>query len=146
MASFAFPGVELKRAAMIERETRASSAPAAATILLVEDEALIRTVMAEGLRDEGFTVIEAADAAEALAVLAAGLQVDVLFTDVRMPGTMDGLALARVVARTRPDIGVIVTSGHLVERPSELEEPILPKPYLIPEAVRRIRRVLDRRP
>jgi CheY-like chemotaxis protein len=146
MASLAFRNVESKRAAMIEREARASSSPAAATILLVEDEALIRTVMAEGLRDEGFTVIEAAHAAEALAVLAAGLQVDVLFTDVRMPGTMDGLALARVVARTRPDIGVIVTSGHFVERPSELAEPILPKPYLIPEAVRRIRRVLDRLP
>ena len=110
----------------------------------VEDEALIRTVMAEGLRDEGFTVIEAADAAEALAVLASGLPVDILFTDVRMPGTMDGLALARVVTRTRPDIGVIVTSGHVVDRPAELAEPILPKPYLIPEAVRRIRRILDR--
>ncbi len=131
---------------MIERETRADSSPATATILLVEDEALIRTVVAEGFRDEGFTVIEAADAAEALAVLAAGLQVDVLFTDVRMPGTMDGLTLARVVSRTRPDIGIIVTSGHFVERPSEVPEPILPKPYMIPEAVRRVHRVLDRRP
>ena len=129
---------------MIERDVRVEGAPANAGILLVEDEALIRTVVAEGLRDEGFTVIEAADASEALAVLAAGLPVDVLFTDVRMPGTMDGLALARVVMERRPDIAILVTSGHHVERPAGLAEPILPKPYLIPDAVRRVRRMLGR--
>lgn len=131
---------------MIERDVQAESAPASASILLVEDEALIRTVIAEGLRDEGFTVIEAADAAEALAVLAAGLSVDVLFTDVRMPGTMDGLALARVVRDRRPDIGILVTSGHHVERPPGIAEPVLPKPYLVPEAVRRVRRILGIEP
>jgi CheY-like chemotaxis protein len=135
--------VLLTRAAMIERDMLADGAPASASVLLVEDEALIRTVVAEGLRDEGFTVIEAANAAEALAVLASGLPVDLLFTDVRMPGTMDGLALARVVMRTRPDIGILVTSGHHVDRPDGFSEPILPKPYLIPEAVRRVRRILE---
>lgn len=56
---------------------------------------------------------------------------------------MDGLALVRVVTKTRPDIRILVTSGHHVDRPEGLAQPILPKPYLIPDAARRIRLLLD---
>ena len=66
-------------------------------VLVVEDEILVRLTMADCLRAAGYVVVEAANATEALAVLTSGEPVDVIFTDVRMPGAMDGLMLARWV-------------------------------------------------
>ncbi|MEG3175142.1 response regulator [Sphingomonas sp. RB3P16] len=82
------------------------------TVLLVEDEVLIRIVAADMLTDSGFTVLEAGDAAEALEMLATHKDIGVLFTDVNMPGQMDGIELAAQVVRLHPEIKVIVTSGR----------------------------------
>jgi CheY-like chemotaxis protein len=79
--------------------------PRRIAVLLAEDEELIHFVAAEALRDEGFEVIEAAHAEDALASLETHATViHVLFTDIHMPGTMDGLALAHHTARTGPGL------------------------------------------
>jgi CheY-like chemotaxis protein len=79
---------------------------------LVEDEVLIRMMLADDLRDVGHHVIEACDADEAIALLP-HITPDLIITDVRMPGSMDGLGLLAHVRSTSPDLPVIVTSAHL---------------------------------
>ena len=81
-------------------------------VLLVEDEALIRMAMADALRDEGFAVIEAAYSKEAISAVKGGMRPDVLFTDIRMPGDMDGVALAGVLQDQLPHLRVYIASGH----------------------------------
>lgn len=89
-----------------------SSSPSARTVLVVEDEILIRMLAADSLEDSGYRVLEAADAAEALRILEEHEEVDVLFTDVNMPGPMDGIDLAGMMHDRRPDLGLIITSGR----------------------------------
>jgi two-component system, response regulator PdtaR len=100
------------------------------TVLLVEDEALVRLLMADILEDAGFRVIEAANAWAALNWLEGGEDVHVLFTDVHMPPGIDGLELARRVKQRWPSIGLVITSG--LARPSAEEiadhGTFLPKP------------------
>ena len=108
--------------------------PRQGQILVVEDDVLMRTMIAEELRGAGLSVIEAASADEALSCFAAGAAIDLLFTDVQMPGSIDGLELARRVSRLRPALPVIVTSG--AGRPSAgVAGSFLPKPYDIERAV-----------
>src|SRR6202035_5644498 len=80
-------------------------------ILIVEDEALVRLSAVGMLEDAGFRMIEAANSDEALELLAADSDVQLLFTDVNMPGTIDGLALVRQVRDRWPHIGIMVASG-----------------------------------
>jgi CheY-like chemotaxis protein len=90
-------------------------------VLVVEDEALIRMFAAEVLEEEGgFKVLEAANADEALTILHVRHDVRVLCTDINMPGTMDGAALARLVDMKWPGIGLIVTSGRPAPGKGEL--------------------------
>src|SRR5580698_10091731 len=86
--------------------------PPPETILFVEDEALIRMDMAEFLRECGYQVHEASNADEAVAVLNSKLAIDLVITDVRMTGDMDGVALAEWIAEHRPGVEVILTSGR----------------------------------
>ncbi len=102
-------------------------------VLLVEDEYLIRADTADILADEGFAVLEAPDAEEALGMLAGGTEVAVLFTDVNLPG-MSGLQLARKVAERWPHIRVLVTSGHVHPAADEFPGQFIGKPYM-PQAV-----------
>jgi two-component system, response regulator PdtaR len=108
------------------------------TVLVVEDEGLVRLDAVETLRDAGFAVVEAANAEQALAVVARDESVDLLFTDINMPGPIDGLELARRVIRLRPRIHLLLTSGKV--RPTSAQIPddgaFLAKPYS-PEAVTR---------
>jgi DNA-binding NtrC family response regulator len=82
------------------------------TVLLVEDEPLIRLFVAELLEDSGFKVVEAANATEALVLLQAGLEVNVLLTDVDMPNGCNGFELARKVHETRPETEILIMSGR----------------------------------
>ena len=82
------------------------------TILLVEDEVLIRMAMADALRGADFNVVEAAHADEALSILHAAVQIDLVMTDVRMPGTMDGLGLAMHLRETKPGLRLVIVSGE----------------------------------
>lgn len=80
---------------------------------MVEDEFLIRTVVSDHLRETGFSVVEACNGDEAITILKSGIMIDLVFTDVRMPGTTDGLGLLAYVKQTRPCVPVVMTSGHL---------------------------------
>lgn len=82
-------------------------------ILVVEDELLIRLLVSDELRNAGFDVIEAFNADEALTVLNSLVRIDLIISDVRMPGSIDGLGLLAVVRETFPTLPVIITSGHL---------------------------------
>ena len=103
-----------------------------ATVLVVEDEVLIRMLAADSLADSGYNVLEAGDAVEALKILESHGDIDVLFTDVNMPGPMDGLDLARLLQDRCPDIGLVVTSGRGTPDPARLpmSSLYLAKPYL----------------
>jgi CheY-like chemotaxis protein len=90
-----------------ERSTKAHTC-----ILLVEDELLIRLLIADELRDAGHHVIEACDADEAVIILET-IQPDLIISDVRMPGSMDGMGLLALVRQTLPGLPVVITSGHL---------------------------------
>ncbi len=83
------------------------------TIILVEDEALVRMVVAEDFRDAGYVVIECSSGDEAWDLLMTGAEVDLLFSDVHMPGRLDGLALATVAREKMPDLPIIIASGRL---------------------------------
>ncbi len=83
-----------------------------ARVLVVEDEPLLRMFNADMLIDAGFDVLEAADAIEALHLLETNDDIRVVFTDVEMPGAIDGFALALRIEAQWPEIGVLVTSGR----------------------------------
>lgn len=89
------------------------SEPVAARVLLVEDDVTLRLWIAEELRDAGFTVIEAKNADEASTLFASGSLVDLIFSDVRMPGSMNGLEFARQVKAQHPTLPIVITSGDL---------------------------------
>ena len=82
------------------------------TVLVVEDEVLIRLEITEYLRSQGFRVLEAANGDEAKQILSSGERIEVLFSDVNMPGNIDGLELAYWVRQNQPWIEVILTSGN----------------------------------
>jgi CheY-like chemotaxis protein len=99
-------------------------------LLIVEDEILVRMAMADELRAAGFSVLEAASGEEAAAVLESGLALDILLTDVRLPGALDGLALARSAREQRPGLRIIVVSGTAPETASRgLADAFIAKPY-----------------
>jgi two-component system, response regulator PdtaR len=89
-------------------------------ILIVEDEALIRLSAVGMLEDAGFRMIEAANSDEALGLLEADSDVQLLFTDVEMPGAIDGLALAKQVRDRWPHIRIVITSAKRQLQPDEL--------------------------
>lgn len=82
------------------------------TILLIEDEGLIRMATAAMLEDAGYHVLEAMNADEALVTLEAGNEIDIVITDVQMPGKIDGLELVEIIASKYPRIPSLVTSGR----------------------------------
>jgi CheY-like chemotaxis protein len=100
-------------------------------VLIVEDEFLLRMDAADMIAAAGFEAIAAANADEAIEILEARRDVTVIFTDIQMPGSMDGLKLARAVRGRWPPIKIIATSGHARVRETDLPEGgrFLCKPY-----------------
>jgi CheY-like chemotaxis protein len=126
------------------KKSRAEEDAHQPVVLVVEDEVLIRSAVAEYLRISGNLVVEAANAAEAISVFAAGVAIDVVFSDIQMPGTMDGLSLARWVYHHHPGIRVVLTSGNAdAARATEEAELFFPKPYRTAEVAIRIRLLLE---
>lgn len=116
-------------------------------ILLVEDEWLIRTMLAEELVNSGFAVREAEDSDQASDLIAQeAAMFSLLVTDIHMPGTLNGIGVARLLRALRPDIPVIYTTG----RPDVLnslgplgdKEVLLPKPYELSDLLITVRRLL----
>ena len=100
-------------------------------VLVVEDEFLLRMDAVDMIGDAGFDVIEAANADQAIEILEARRDISVIFTDIQMPGSMDGLRLARAVRGRWPPIKIVATSAHIGVRETDLPEGgrFLPKPY-----------------
>lgn len=130
----------------LDMQARSESQAVAPLVMVVDDEVLIRLMAVDILHDAGFEVVEACSADEAVDLLAAGIAVDVLFTDVNMPGTIDGLGLTAYVKGTHPTLPVILTSGgvpaHLLKEAGPAA--VVPKPYTEAELVRAVGSVLDR--
>lgn len=108
-----------------------SSAAEPPAVLVVEDESILRMVAVDMLEDAGFAVMEAPTADAAWTILEREAGVGVLFTDIDMPGTMDGLTLAGRVAERWPRIRLVVTSGRFALHDEDLPDSgrFLPKPY-----------------
>jgi CheY-like chemotaxis protein len=113
------------------------------TVLIVEDEPFVRLFGADLLEQAGFDVLQACDAGEALCVLETHPEVRAVFSDIQMPGSLDGLGLARRIYQRWPQIGIVLTSGHRVR--AEMiprEGRFLAKPYDGKALVRHIEEVI----
>lgn len=100
------------------------------TILVVEDQTFVRVMITDELRNAGFTVVETSNADEALVVLRHdSLDAHVLFSDVQMPGTIDGAELARLVRSEFPHLRVVLTSGIVKSIDGIEHDGFFPKPY-----------------
>jgi len=115
-------------------------------VLVVEDEMLLRMKAVDMVEDAGYTSTEAVDADEALAILQSRTDIALLFTDVQMPGSMNGLQLAHVVHERWPPIRIILASGQLKLSGSEipLESRFFGKPLQSDQVIAEMRRMLDR--
>jgi CheY-like chemotaxis protein len=115
------------------------------TVLIVENEALVRKELAVRLADMGLIVLVASDADEAIALLDSYPEIEVMFTDIRMPGTMDGVRLAHHVRHRWPPIRIIVASGLINTRLCELPvgSIFLSKPYAPDTLVEALTQMID---
>jgi DNA-binding NtrC family response regulator len=113
-------------------------------ILVVEDEFLIRMIVSDELRDADYDVIEACNADEALVILKSPVPVCLIISDVRMPGSMDGLGLLAEVRAVSPTLPVIITSGHLEPRLAIADGAtrFLGKPYALDAIIGAVREEL----
>jgi len=105
---------------------------------VVEDEVVLRMAVGAHLREAGFVVVEAVDADEAVDLLGANRAIQLVFSDIMMPGTMDGEQLAAWIGARYPEIRILLTSG-VTQRGSQ---PFLAKPYSFLELQRRIEEIL----
>lgn len=118
--------------------------PSLPIVLVVDDEPLLRMMAVDLVEEAGFQAVEASDADAALAIFEARTDIAVLFTDIRMPGSIDGLELARRVATRWPSTGIILTSGHC--RESDLEHipgSFFAKPYDAPRVAYRLSELVE---
>lgn len=114
-----------------------------AKVLVVEDETLISMWVEEALREAGHDVFSALNADRAIAILESDSEFDIVFTDIDMPGSMDGLKLAAYVRNRWPPVHLIIASGKHRPRLDEMptESVFLPKPYLPNDVIDAIQRV-----
>jgi two-component system, response regulator PdtaR len=113
-------------------------------MMIVEDEELVRAVAVEYFLDHGLNVVEAENADKALAMLNCRSDVRLVFTDINMPGSMDGLALAREVNRRWPQMLIVLTSGRGGVPAAKIPEAgeFIAKPYDFESLAERIRTLL----
>jgi CheY-like chemotaxis protein len=111
----------------------ATPLPATPTILVVEDEVLVRMAIAEYLRNCGFKVVEASNAFEAVDLIVSGLGLDLVFSDVRLANAAEGIVLAKWIKEHYPALRVILTSGHAdaAKKAAALcpDQQLIAKPY-----------------
>jgi CheY-like chemotaxis protein len=117
--------------------------PIKPVILVVEDETLIRMDIVEQIEAAGFEVLQATNADEAITILETDLRITIVFTDVDMPGSMDGIRLAQAVRGRWPPIKIIVTSGHFKVRDEDLPEGgmFFGKPYNPADVISSLRKL-----
>ena len=120
-----------------------SPAPEPTRVMIVEDDGLVRFPIAEALRDLGLEVIEASDAEEAWSYLLSGQTVDLIFSDIQMPGSMDGIELACRVQERFAHIIIVLTSGRRSRRSTDHPN-FLAKPYRLADVTRLITSLLEK--
>jgi CheY-like chemotaxis protein len=122
-----------------------TTSESAVAVLIVEDEPLIRMDAASLIEEAGFAVYEAANPEEAIKLLGEHADIRILFTDVDMPGSMDGLKLAAYVRRRWPPIKIIVASGHVRVRPEDMPAGgvFFTKPYRPEQITRQLREMVQ---
>jgi two-component system, response regulator PdtaR len=113
-------------------------------ILVVEDESLLRWRAMDVVEEAGFAALEASNADDALRILAAHSDIKALFTDINMPGTLDGLELAQFVHDRYPHIKLIITSGKAAPSDDEIPDDgvFLSKPYSTADVARYLENVV----
>jgi CheY-like chemotaxis protein len=121
-----------------------NSPRAPTVVLIVEDEALLRMLAVEVVEDAGFVALEACDADEAVALLESRPDIALLFTDINMPGSMDGLKLAHAVRNRWPPIKILVVSGQVWPQQSDLPSNscFVSKPYATEAIVAELRSLI----
>jgi signal transduction histidine kinase len=117
------------------RSAQADAPHAKGRILFVEDDALVREAVAQGLEEAGFEVLVAADGERALAMINAGLDVDAAFSDIVMPGRISGIDLAAILRERRPGLPVVLATGYTDQRVTVPGVQVLAKPYEIDQVV-----------
>jgi signal transduction histidine kinase len=115
-----------------------------ASVLMVEDDVLVRDLVGPALSAQGFEVFTASDADEALRLLDEH-EVDLVFSDIVMPGSMNGVQLAQIIRDSRPQIALVLATGYSEDTSALDGIPTITKPYEIPAVVRVLRDVLDQR-
>jgi CheY-like chemotaxis protein len=115
-----------------------------ATVLVVEDDSIIRMDIVDCLEEAGLAVLEAADADQAIQILENRNDIRLVFTDVDMPGSMDGLKLAAAIHDRWPPVAIIVASGQVMPKASQIPEGgrFFRKPYDRPEIVDAVRKMV----
>ncbi|WP_066962983.1 response regulator [Rhizorhabdus dicambivorans] len=115
-------------------------------VLIVEDEHFVRMMAVDALQDAGYATIEAEDGDRALTLLDERDDIELVFTDIRMPGQIDGLDLARRIQSFRPRTPVVLTSGHMFEGDRDIpaSTPFLQKPYRAAALIGQLDRIFGR--
>jgi DNA-binding response OmpR family regulator len=124
------------------------TADAKPVVMVIEPEVLVRMSVADYLRECGYKVIEGVTAEDVETVLHSAVPLNVVFTEVKLPGKIDGFALARTLRQTHPHIDVILSSGvaGAAEKSRDLcEDGPMKKPYRAEDVLARIRSLLERR-
>ena len=132
----------------VPRRAQDNHPDSAPVVLIVEDEVMLRFPFADHLREIGFTVIEAGTAAEAVDVLlTSDIKIDLVFSDVSMPGSMDGFGLLQWTKANRPNLPILITSGNAWRRRAAREvyghELFVDKPYDYDATTSRIRELIE---
>jgi signal transduction histidine kinase len=117
------------------RAGEAAALHATGRVLFVEDDALVREAVVRGLEESGFEVLAAANGDQALAMIEAGLEVDVVFSDIVMPGKLSGIDLAGILRERRPKLPVVLATGYTDQRATLPGVQVLAKPYEIGQLV-----------
>jgi CheY-like chemotaxis protein len=138
------PGALVAPADAVPQE---STVPQGRTVLVVEDDEDLLEVTASNLRALGYGLLIARDCAEALTILRSGRPIDILFSDVVLPGGMNGLQLAIAARQLRPTIKTLLTSGYTAAALAARDElvdktPMLEKPYALDDLTYRLRSIL----
>jgi DNA-binding response OmpR family regulator len=128
--------------------SRASGEAGSSTVMVVEPDILVRMIIAEYLRECGYKVIEGVAAADVFIVLEAGDTIDVVLSEVRLPGNVDGFSMARRLRQSYPKVDVVLTSGvaNSADKAGGLcAEGPLEKPYHPQDVLRQIEALRERR-
>ena len=142
--SMYFPEAKSTEGTHIQLATRAMESAGSEVILVVEDEPRVRRITVRDLEKLGYSTLEASDATAAQKIIESGEKIDLVFTDVLMPGEMDGQMLGLWIENTHPEIRVVLTSGYTKRRDTKgTVFPLVRKPYKIDALAKQLSITLD---